>query len=68
MVIVGQWKYLAEKDGAGIHAAVSNIALRAKSACASESEDWKVLNVLQRVSGSRQPSAVPAYCDVFFCT
>jgi NADH dehydrogenase (ubiquinone) Fe-S protein 1 len=46
MVVV---RILQRKDGSAIHAAVAEIAqyARAKSGCG---EDWKVLNVLHRVS------------------
>jgi len=48
MVVVGS-SILQRKDGSAIHAAVAEIAqnARVKSGCG---EDWKVLNVLHRVS------------------
>jgi NADH dehydrogenase (ubiquinone) Fe-S protein 1 len=48
MIIVGS-AMCGRSDGAAIHAAVSMLAqnTRVKSGCG---EDWRVLNVLQRVS------------------
>ena len=46
MIVVGS-SALQREDGAAIHAAVAQIAHNARTNC---EEDWKVLNVLHRVS------------------
>ncbi|XP_053554628.1 NADH-ubiquinone oxidoreductase 75 kDa subunit, mitochondrial [Bombina bombina] len=48
MVVVGS-SILQRKDGAAIHAAVSAIALNARTSSAV-GEEWKVLNILHRVA------------------
>ncbi|XP_073397982.1 NADH-ubiquinone oxidoreductase 75 kDa subunit, mitochondrial [Dendrobates tinctorius] len=48
MIVVGS-SALQRKDGAAIHAAVSTLALNARSS-SGFSENWKVLNILQRVA------------------
>ncbi|CAJ0940698.1 unnamed protein product [Ranitomeya imitator] len=48
MIVVGS-SALQRKDGAAIHAAVSAVAQNARSS-SGVSENWKVLNILQRVA------------------
>ncbi|XP_073502493.1 NADH-ubiquinone oxidoreductase 75 kDa subunit, mitochondrial [Phyllobates terribilis] len=48
MIVVGS-SALQRKDGAAIHAAVSTLAQNARSS-SGVSENWKVLNILQRVA------------------
>lgn len=62
MVVVGS-SALQREDSAAIHAAVTTIAQNAKSS-SSTGEDWRVLNVLHRVSVTVKSSTTthPSNC------
>jgi hypothetical protein len=59
MIVVGSGA-LQREDGAAIHAAVAKLAYKARAASGC-GEDWRVLNVLHRVSPG-------SFCSFWLCT
>ena len=63
MVVVGS-SLLQREDGAAIHSAVAKIAQNARIQSGAPG-DWKVLNVLHRVSG--EYCVFSDDCNVYIC-